>query len=183
MKLQSTLQASLVIAAMMLAGAAQAATMSKADHNAAKTRISAQYKTDKAACADLKNNAKDVCQVEAKGKQNVALAELQHGYSGKPADRMKLLKERAQADYALAKEKCDDLEGNAKDVCVKEAKAVETKALVNAKSAKEVVEIKKDAAQEKRDADYAVAAEKCDAMAGDAKTSCISAAKAKFGKT
>lgn len=183
MKLQSALQSSMIIAAMMVAAAAQSATMSKADHNAAKTRISAQYKTDKAACADLKKNAKDVCQVESKGKQNIALAELQHGYSGKPADRMKMLKVRAQADYALAKEKCDDLEGNAKDVCVKEAKAVETKALVNAKSAQEVVEIKKDAAQEKRDADYAVAAQKCDAMAGDAKNSCIAAAKARFGKT
>lgn len=183
MKLQSTLHASLLIAAMLVAGAAQSATMSKADHSAAKTRISAQYKTDKAACADLKNNAKDICQVEAKGKQNVALAELQHGYSGKPADQMKLLKTRAQADYALAKEKCDDLAGNAKDVCMKEAKAVETKALVDAKAVKEVREVKTDAAQEKRDADYTVATEKCDAMAGAAKSSCIAAAKAKFGKT
>ena len=177
MKLQSPLRASLIIAAMMVAATAQSATMSKADHNAAKTSISAQYKADKAACSELKNNAKDVCQVEAKGKQNVALAELQHGYSGKPADQTKLLKARAQADYALAKEKCDDLAGNAKDVCVKEAKAVETKALVDAKTNKDVAEIKTDAAQEKRDADYAVAAEKCDAMAGDAKSNCIAAAK------
>ncbi len=183
MKLHSTLQASLIIAAMLVAATAQSATMSKADHNAGKDRISAQYKTDKAACAELKSNAKDVCQVEAKGKQNVALAELQHGYSGELADQMKHLKVRAQADYALAKEKCDDLAGNAKDVCVKEAKAVETKALVDAKAVKQVVEIKTDAAQEKRNADYAVAAEKCDAMAGDAKSKCIVAAKARFGKT
>lgn len=31
-------------------------------------------------------------------------------------------------------------------------------------------------------ADYKVAVEKCDALAGDAKTSCVAAAKTKFGK-
>ena len=35
----------------------------------------------------------------------------------------------------------------------------------------------------KRDADYKVAAEKCDAATGDAKASCMAAAKAKYGKT
>jgi len=62
------------------------------------------------------------------------------------------------------------------------AKAVETKALADAKMGTEIGEAKKDAAVEKRDADYQVAAEKCDALAGDAKTSCIAAAKTKFGK-
>ncbi|SEB26419.1 hypothetical protein [Variovorax sp. YR216] len=38
------------------------------------------------------------------------------------------------------------------------------------------------AADEKRDADYKVAVEKCDAMAGDAKGNCIAAAKQRFGK-
>ncbi|MEI2678171.1 MAG: hypothetical protein V9G29_10180 [Burkholderiaceae bacterium] len=32
-------------------------------------------------------------------------------------------------------------------------------------------------------ADYKVAAEKCDALAGDAKAGCLTAAKARFGKT
>ena len=35
----------------------------------------------------------------------------------------------------------------------------------------------------KRDADYEVATEKCDAATGDVKASCIAAAKAKYGKT
>ena len=35
----------------------------------------------------------------------------------------------------------------------------------------------------KTDADYKVAAEKCEALAGDAKSSCMASAKAKFGKT
>jgi len=39
-----------------------------------------------------------------------------------------------------------------------------------------------DANQDKRDADYKVAAEKCDTMSGDAKSSCIANAKAHYGK-
>ena len=64
-----------------------------------------------------------------------------------------------------------------------EAKAVETRALADAKLGKQIGEAKKDATEDKRDADYKVAAEKCDALAGDAKSSCIAAAKAKFGKS
>jgi hypothetical protein len=66
---------------------------------------------------------------------------------------------------------------------VKEAKAVEVKALADARTTEKVGEAKKDAAEDKRDADYKVAAQKCDALAGNAKDSCIAAAKAQFGKS
>ncbi len=65
---------------------------------------------------------------------------------------------------------------------MKEAKAVEAKALADAKMNKEIGEAKKDDAAAKSDADYKVAVEKCDALAGDPKISCLAAAKAKFGK-
>ena len=42
---------------------------------------------------------------------------------------------------------------------------------------------RKDAASDKRDANYAVAKEKCDALAGDAKNTCMSDAKARYGKS
>ena len=172
----------LLAASLLALPVAYAATMTKADYNAGKTRISADYKSDQAACASLTANAKDICVQEAKGKKKVALAELEYGYTGKAADRNKVLVAKAESAYAVAKEKCDDKSGNAKDVCVKEAKAIETKALADAKMGKEVGEAKKDAAADKLDADYKVAIEKCDALAGDAKGSCVAAAKAKFGK-
>ena len=93
-----------------------------------------------------------------------------------------MLVAKAESAYAVAREKCDDQAGNAKDVCVKEAKAVEVKALADAKLGKKIGEARKEPADDKRNADYKVAAEKCDAMAGDAKASCITAAKANFGK-
>ena len=178
-----SLKASLIVATMLVLPMAHAATMTKADYTATKTRIGADYKSDKAACASLAGNVKDICVEEAKAKEKVARAELEYGYTGKAGDRNKVAVAKAESAYAVAKEKCDDQAGNAKDVCVKEAKAVEIKALADAKLGKEIGAAKKDAAADKRDADYNVAVEKCDALAGDAKASCIAAAKTKFGKT
>lgn len=177
-----TLPAILLTASLMALTMAHAAPMSKADYKAGKDRISADYKTDKAACASYSSNAKDICVEEAKAKEKVARAELEYGYTGKPADRNKINVAKAESAYAVAKERCDDQSGNAKDVCVKEAKSVEVKALADAKMGKEIGEARKDAAEGKMDAEYDVAIEKCDAMAGDAKGACIAAAKAKFGK-
>jgi len=161
---------------------AYAANISKADYTAGKARISASYKADKAACDSQSGNAKDICVQEAKAKEKVALAELEYSHTGKPADRNKVFVARAESAYAVAKERCDDLAGNAKDVCVKEAKAVEIKALADAKLGKDIGEARQDAASQKLDADYKVAIEKCDALAGDAKNNCVAAAKARFGK-
>ncbi len=180
---RNTLKAALLAASLLALPLAYAATMSKADYKAGKTRISADYKSDKAACASQKANAKDICVEEAKAKEKVALAELEYGYTGKAADQNKVLVAKAESAYAVAKERCDDMAGNAKDVCVKEAKAIEIKALADAKLGKEIGAAKKDAAADKIDADYKVAIEKCDALAGDAKSSCVAAAKTKFGKT
>jgi hypothetical protein len=176
------LKASLIVAAVLAVSAAHAQAMPKADYKAEKTRISVDYEADKKACADLKANAKDICVEEAKANEKVAMAELEFNYSGKPADGSKLAKAKVTSAYSVAKEKCDDQAGNAKDVCIKEAKAVEVKGLADIKMGKEIGEAKKDAVQEKREANYKVAAEKCDAKAGDAKSNCIKAAKSQFGK-
>lgn len=179
-----TLKASLLVAGLLALPMAHAATsMSKADYSAAKKGISATYKTDKDACAALAGNAKDVCTEEAKAKEKVAKTELEYGYTGKPGDWTKAAVAKAESTYAVAKERCDDLSGNPKDVCVQEAKAVEAKALADAKLGKQVGEAKRDAAADKLDADYKVAIEKCDALAGDAKSACVTSAKTAFGKS
>ncbi len=180
---KASIKATLIAAALLGLPLAQAATMNKADYQSSKTRVSADYKVNKAACASLTDNAKDVCVEEAKAKEKVAKAELEYGYTGKPRDQNKVMVAKAEAAYSVAKEKCDDKSGNDKDVCRKEAKAVEVRALADAKVGKQTGEARKDAAEDTRDADYKVAAEKCDAMSGDAKASCITAAKAKFGKS
>jgi len=182
MNISRNFKTSLIVAALLSFSSAQAANLTKAEYKAEKTRISADYKADKAACDPLKANAKDICIEEAKAKEKVALAELEFNYTGKAADQTKVLEAKAKSAYAVAKEKCDDQAGNAKDVCVKEAKAVEVKALADAKLGKQIGEAKKEASADKTDANYKVAIEKCDALAGAAKDSCVAAAKTQFGK-
>lgn len=161
----------------------QAATMAKADYGTEKTRIGATYKADKAACSAFTANAKDICREDAQAKQYVARAELEAAYSGTAKDKNKVLVTKAKSAYSVAKEKCDDFNGNEKDVCIKEAKAVEIKALADAKMGRQVGNAQADAANDKRDADYNVAVEKCDAMTGDAKAACVASAKVRFGRS
>lgn len=179
----NTFQASFAMAALLAWPLAQADTMAKADYEAGKSRISADFKADNSACASRNDNAKDICLAEAAGKERVALAQLEFGYTAKASDRDKLLTAKAESAHAVAMEKCDDRSGNAKNVCVKEAQAVEVKALADAKMSKEIGEARKDAAKDKGDAEYQVAIEKCSALAGNAKGSCIDAAKTRFGKS
>ena len=173
----------LLAASLLLIPAAHAANIAKADYDLGKTRISADYKADKAACGSMAGNAKDICVQEAKAREKVAKAELKSSYTGTPADHTKVKIAKAESAYAVAKEKCDDMAGNDKAVCRKEAKAIEVTALTDARMAKKIGEVRKDGAQDKVDADYKVAAEKCDALSGDSRTSCMNSAKAKFGKT
>jgi hypothetical protein len=163
--------------------AAHAAPMAKADVDARKQSIEAQYKSDKAACDSQAGNAKDICVLEAKGKDKVARATLDYDQTGKAADQQKLAKVKADTAYDVAKEKCDDLAGNPKDVCVQEAKSAHVKALADAKLAEQTGKARSEAASDKNDAAYKVETEKCEALAGAAKDSCVATAKQRFGKS
>jgi molybdenum-dependent DNA-binding transcriptional regulator ModE len=163
-------------------GAAQAQPMGAADVTAAQDRIGATYRVAREACNQLSSNAKDICVEEAKGQEKIGRAELQYNRSRKPEDMARLATARAEAAYEVAKERCDDRAGNDKDVCMEQAKAAQVRAKSDAKVSKETGEITREAAADRRDADYQVAAEKCDALAGDAKSACLTAAKARFGK-
>ena len=116
---------------------AHAGTMTKEEASAEKARIEAEYKTDKKACDAMNGNAKDVCVEQAKGKEKVARAELEYKQDASERHRGKLAEAKADAQYAVAKEKCDDLTGDQKDVCVKDAKAAKARAEANLKSAKQ----------------------------------------------
>jgi hypothetical protein len=176
------LKTSLIALALLGLPFAQAGTTTKADYQAARARIESDHKADRADCNALAANAKDICVAQATAKEKVARAELEARYSGKTSDQRKVLIVRAETAYAVAKEHCDDQAGNAKDVCVKEAKAVETKALAEARMDQKVDAARKESSADMRAADYAVAIEKCDATAGEAKENCIAAAKSGFGQ-
>ena len=198
----SKLLISLMAAAgIAFAGGAVAANdhagMSRDAYKADKDKIEAQYKSEKDACKSQSGNAKDVCEAQAKGKEKVAKADLEARYKNTDKARYDARVAKADADYDVAKEKCDDLKGNDKDVCVKQAKATHTKAKSDAKVARvenkevmrtsstntsKVADTKREAREDTREAQYKVAKEKCDALSGDAKDKCVSEAKMKYAQ-
>jgi hypothetical protein len=201
-----TLKITLVVATLTLAFSASsmAQSMSKSDHKAAEEKIESEYKFAKTGCNLFAGNAKDICMAEAKGKESVAKAELEANYKPSPKAHYEVRVAKAEADYMLAKEKCDDRGGNLKDLCIKEAEAALTTAKADAKlqekttdattkanekaseartdANKTVNDARRDANADKTDAQYSVAKEKCDAFAGTAKDQCLAETKAAFDK-
>jgi hypothetical protein len=183
---------------------ASAAPLSKVDYQAGKANAKAQLKADKISCDAKTANAKDICIEEAKGRESIALAELEASYAPSAKHSYAVHTARADADFAVAKEKCDDLAGNPKDVCRTEAKSAHTAALAEAKLSEKTVQnnsaesktinaaetnaadknasARKDATSDIREAQYKTAAEKCNAFAADAKSKCIAEAKTTYGQ-
>lgn len=180
--MKSTVHLAALLAAVFAAGAAQAA-LSDADYAARKKGIEAEYKNGRATCGSLAGNAKDICLEEAKGRQKVALATLEFDRKPDAKQREKLADARADAAYDVAKERCDDLAGNAKDVCVADAKAARTRAQADAKAEKVGATARSEAAEAKNEAQYKAEVERCDSLAGDAKDACVNAAKARHGRS
>jgi hypothetical protein len=190
--------------AMLFSPHSMAEGISRDDYKAGKNKIAAEYKSTKAGCASFSGNPKDICVAEAKGNEKIARAELEASYEPTAKRHYQALVARAEADLSVAKERCDDKTGNAKDICVKEAKAAEIAAKADAKAqmktadanatssdksadarskaSEQVTEARKDATADKRDADFAVAKEKCDTYAGSAKDVCLKQAKTDFAR-
>ena len=186
-----------VTAGLGLAGPGVAQTtstpMSKDSYTMAKKNADAQYKHDKEGCSALSGNVKDICVAEAKGKHNVATAEAEAAFKNTTKARENARIAHAEANYNVAIEKCDDLAGNPKDVCVKAAKAEFVKGKADAKvdrvqadtrqeAAAKQSDASKEANADKRDAEYKLAIEKCDALAGPAKDACVGQAKGQYGR-
>ena len=168
--------------------------LTKDGYTEARKSADAQYKIDREACSTLAGNAKDICVAEAKEKNDVARAEAAVAYENTPATRENARVARARAAHDVAIEKCDDLAGNPKDVCVKEAKAALVRTKADAKvdriagntpqgATARAQDAAREAQAEKREADYKVAIEKCNAFAGPAKEACVGNAKLQYGKT
>jgi hypothetical protein len=192
-----------VSAGLAVAGSAAAQTygskntstpMSKNSYIMAKENADAQYKVDNEACSPLSGNAKDICAAEAKGKYSVARSEAEATYKHTAKARESARVAHAQATYDVTIQKCDGQAGNSKDVCMKEARAELVKGKADAKvdrvtadthqgAATKQADARKEANADKRDAEYKVAIEKCDALAAPAKDACISKANMQYGKS
>lgn len=98
-----------------------------------KKRIEAQYRADQKKCSAFTENAKDICLAQANGTEKVARAELQSRRENTPEARHELRLAKAEAAHDIAKEKCDDMAGHHKDLCIKDALATFTRAKAEAR--------------------------------------------------
>jgi hypothetical protein len=173
-----------VLAMLGSAPATAAARLSSMDEfNAGKARADAELRADRAACDKLVGTPRDVCREQARGKELVAKAELELAHTGRRKSQDRLTTARMDAAYDVARTQCNDKAGAAKTVCTKEAQTVRAKAQADLKLSQRVTDAKRDAAEDRRDAEYKLAAEKCDAMAAEPRVACMVAAKVKAGKS
>lgn len=122
----------LALATAVSSSFAFAADNDNAAYKAMKDKAASEYKVAKDKCDALSANAKDVCQEEAK----LARAKTEHDAvaqhrSGNARDVQKAREKVADAEYEVAKEKCDDLSGSAKNSCQSEAKATKASAIAD----------------------------------------------------
>ncbi len=113
------------------ASIAFAQNMDTAGYKQAHNKAEADYKTAKNQCKSLKDNAQDVCEEEAKVARARAEREAIAQYKNTPRDLDKANRKLADAEYELAKEKCDDLSGDAKDSCQNQARSTKTSTLAS----------------------------------------------------
>jgi hypothetical protein len=164
------LSATALAISFIFSSLAMAETMTKNQYKTHVKSIESAYKVDKAKCDSLAGNNKDICVEEAKGKQNVAKAELEANYKPSVKTRYDASIAKADADYSIAIEKCDGKTGNDKDVCVKEAKAAKVHQITNAETQMKSIKANVEASETSGDA-RAVAIEKSgDANAKAAET-------------
>lgn len=110
------------------------APMTRPAYEAGKAKIAAQYQADQKICDGVKGALQDVCQIEAKGRRESLLADLEAQYKPGADASFKAKNVTADANFAVAKKKCEvQQKGDAKDRCVKQAKASREAAVRQAK--------------------------------------------------
>jgi len=201
-----------------------ALALSKAEHKIETDRIQAEYKAAREQCGSFSGQAKNVCIEEAKAVDTKARAKAEADYRQTPKATKVMRDAYADADYRLARVKCNALSGNLKDVCIRQASAVQVKAKADARVAEvaaqanaqaaqasakaeamaaekiskadaqaaeataradanadtRIADARADAAQEKRAANYKLARQRCESLAGEAKDRCQADAKRIF---
>ena len=168
--------------------------MTKDGYVQAKKDADAQYKTDKQSCASLSGNAKDICMAEAKGKDDVAKAEAAAAYENTPKTRESARVAHAQASlqgqHGEVRRPGGQPEGRLRQGS--EGRARQGQGRRQGRPCRDrrrqdaaikQADASKEANADKRDADYKVAIEKCDALAGPAKDACVGNAKVRYGKS
>jgi len=93
-----------------------------------------EYRAAVTKCDAKSGNDKDVCMAEARLARTRTEADVLSKYNNTPTSRARARTNVADAEYALAKARCDEKSGADKDSCMDNAKSVHTAALADAKA-------------------------------------------------
>jgi osmotically-inducible protein OsmY len=150
------------------------------------------YRAAAAKCDAKSGNDKDVCMAEARLARTRTEADALSKYHNTAAGRARARTNVADAEYDLAKARCDAKSGADKDSCMDNAKSVHTAALADAKAERSERTTATGASgsgmtgaggatasgglvtgTDTRDPAKAAAVDKCARMGADAKTGCL----------
>jgi hypothetical protein len=120
-------------AALNKAAAPTHAPLTKEGYEKAKAAIQAQHAADRKACERVKAETKDLCQAQAEGRQKAERAALEARYQRTPEASLEARNVTADANYEVAREKCELMKRKLRKKCLQEAKAAREAALRHAR--------------------------------------------------
>lgn len=161
------------IIAMLLAGVASASFA--AGHN---DTTAATYKSDMAKCNSMKGSAKAVCTEEARSARAHAMATAAADGKKSQSEINKARIAAVEADYGLARARCEEKSGDDKDDCLDAARKAHASSIADVRAGREwtstmgrsAAGTTATGAGEVRDAR---AISKCEQMTGDSKAACL----------
>ena len=153
-------------------------------------KAESEYRAATAKCDARSGNDKDICMAEARLVRIRTEADALAKYNNTAAGRARARTSLADAEYDLAKAKCDAKSGADKDSCMDNAKSVHTAALADAKADRTATTTSNTSSgasgggsqasggglvtgTDTRDPAKAAAVDKCAQMGADAKTGCL----------
>jgi hyperosmotically inducible periplasmic protein len=157
-------------------------------------KAESEYRAAAAKCDARSGNDKDICMAEARLGRTRTEADALSKYNNTAAGRARARTNLADAEYDLAKAKCDAKSGADKDSCMDNAKSVHTAALADAKADRAATTSSNTSSNsssgassggsqasggglvtgtDTRDPAKAAAVDKCAQMGADAKTGCL----------
>lgn len=172
----------LFLAGIGQVGAQQAGPDAKERRQRTMDAAEAAFDTARARCDGVAGIPHEICVAEAKAARVRVEEEAEAAYKNTLAAYTQARMRIASAYYDRDKARCGALAGNDREVCLQQAKAYLVAARADARADRKTVEARLDARDEKIDADYRVALQKCDAFAGAVKDQCVGTARAAYGK-
>lgn len=136
-----------------------------------------EFLSARKACEPLPEQKKLICIAEAQANEERLKADARADEIDSPKARAEALIKHANADFELAKAKCDALEGNPKEVCIKRAALVHEERINIAKVNLKSEEAQREAAAKIKSAEYQLELKRCDAYKGDDQAACIKRVK------